>query len=588
MSNQQKYYKYKNKYIQLKQTGGQQNGGSCKKNITYCADNTPYYDSVNKNCHGTDKCEAWRPISPNNSPIVSSNLSSPINVPIVSSNLSSPINVPIVSSNLSSPTNVPIVPSNKPQLLIWDKWDEEISDYQKSISQDKPIERKLLGYKETLDNFKLYEKIIGPSALTVYKIGEKYIFFFRDIHISSNKECAEFLKHNKDKCIQFDDFLNDLFLTAPYCIDFFLETISFLQIPKNEIANSETKLALEGQINLLRDQKNDQGIMINKLTGKYVDCLGPLKKNCDKFEKVRFHNIEFRRFVFGQYNFWPDEITSIFVIPLIYLLNDKTNYNISNKTVKNSIDVKNFDWTYRVHYLKNINKYKKLFENIVDGDMDSLSENILSLFEGFSKSEIVKEKLGNWKQYFQPDILKTISPYPKLNKQIIALNNEMQQHIKKYIKLQFNNEIEKHIVKINTNVDKFNNTEDLEIFKKQTYIANIFEEVEKIIMLFAVYVLDAYTIARVMKSYTQYDSSVIIIYAGDDHIKNYLSVIDHLNSSNLLKVTDKKNIGYINDQTPGGCIDLYKNVWDSIMDNLKNVNAISGICSKKSGIDESL
>lgn len=109
-------------------------------------------------------------------------------------------------------------------------------------------------------------------------------------------------------------------------------------------------------------------------------------------------------------------------------------------------------------------------------------------------------------------------------------------------------------------------------------------------MLFAIHVFDAYTIARVIKSYSFYDSSIIIIYAGDKHIQNYLSTFEYLHKSNVLNITNRYMIGEkieidnLDSEISGGCIELdkYKTVWDTIIDDLKNINVKSKVCDKTS------
>ena len=427
----------------------------------------------------------------------------------------------------------------------------------------------MVKYSELLKKCESYKGILGPSGLILYKINNKYVFLFQDVHKNPVKECNDFCESNKNQCIWIDDFFNDLFSISPFYIDFFQETIMFLQIPKKEIGLPDTSLKFNKMSKRLKKQKDQGDSGLSRVMGNFADCLGPEKQTCkNKYERVRFHNIEFRRFMRSVYDIDFD-LTNIFAIPIYYVFTDfgtAKTMSIKNIKDKDKIDIKKYDNAMKL-FLDNIEKYENILKYLLNGNMDMFSKTIYELF-GLFTGVSINEYATLWKPYFEPDMLKAFSPYPKIHKQLSAFDTKVGKILEKYIMDKFTQKIEEEIKGIKDNKIKLdeaiknNNDED-----SMKYLRSIITRIFFITKDLSTSIFDAYTMLRLMKSILIYpDSPVIIMYAGSIHIDHYIDLFVFLEKEGVITLTKNAQIGNVNTK-PNACINLdeYKKEWGDVI-----------------------
>lgn len=423
-----------------------------------------------------------------------------------------------------------------------------------------------------IEKFKNIQIIFGPSSVVLYKINNKPVLFFQDVHQVPEQSC--YIK-NTDK-MWITDFLKELFLFSPVCIDFFHETATFMQVSKEKRSKKRSIKSLLQNLIYAKELEREMGI--EKLWKEFADCLGPIKTGCQKYKKVRFHNVEFRRFNENFYDFSAFNSYSIFGIPFYYMYvkkNEKAEYpyNIDayikdNKKIGTFIQDK-YDDVVKDYIDNKISLYENILTALLDGDMTNLSKTILAMHQQFIDKNIVSAKM------IDSFSIKGIesSPYPKLAKQFTPLSPNITLKIKTFIMNEYTNKISPLINKLK------------QMKKDQESIYNlIFNEdrqkssIRLINQQFAVIVFDAYTLSRMMKSIYVYDSSIIIMYAGQTHTETY---------SKFFKGTfDLKEIIKIEESKGEACINLLKlqDKWKIIINTLMEQFTKEQTCDIKEGI----
>lgn len=419
-------------------------------------------------------------------------------------------------------------------------------------NRNKIITRSLPVTDINLQRYLEYTKIHGPSSMILYKINNRLILFFRDVHTEPEKQCDVGCNTDKNNCVWISDFLKDLFTNAPMCIDFFCETTIWLQIQEKSIVN---KGRVEHTIKHIKINEKIKGLF--KTKKEFMDCLSPIKKGCTVYKKTRFHNIEFRRFTLNAYDITTG-IKNIFNLPVYYLLPSTINEFPKPEKLESLIDNKKYDQVFG-NFLNNLSKYKNVLEALLNNDMESLSNTIDLIYSQFQEYNDNKKKFSN-------KILKSESPYPKLSKQITALKPEYQTYLKEYILKRYNTKIIPYITSIY-------NTKKLHLLVE--YLSEFYTD-------FAVLIFDTYAIARILKAIFNYDdSSLIITYAGAFHITQYEDFFRKFALHFNMDFEQIADIGKKNDET--GCIQLNDN-WKMIISYLQDAFNRPGKCAIKEGI----
>ena len=447
-------------------------------------------------------------------------------------------------------------------------------------------------YIKFIQNCEMYKRIMGPSGLAVYNINDKIVFLFKDIHIEPVEKCITSCDIEKEKCVWINDLFNELFIASPFCIDFFMETISFLQIPKKIMTNQNQKNLLQLTINQFKINKKPEGL--SKIYGTFADCLGPVKTGCEIYKRVRFHNIEYRRFSNSAYSFHSDTLRSIFEVPIYYMIKNYGRYRFKLSEIikndKNLFDVDNIKYDDNIKkFIVNVGKFELLLNDILMGNMVLFSKHIYEIYE-FDLDDNTKKYIGNWKPLFTPEMLETESPYPKINKQLNVLPEAIKNKLVQYIFDRYESQVKPNIEHLH-NAQKMLEEQILEnndmMIKIELF--NIILWTYQITWNFSLLMFDTYSITRIMKSILIYqDSSMIFAYAGGNHINTFENIFAYLHNEGFIKLEHIAEFGnYNNIEILGdACIDLnnQQQEWSKIIEIFKTKLDKQEICTIKSGI----
>ena len=390
-----------------------------------------------------------------------------------------------------------------------------------------------------IKKYRALENLLGPTKLQYYMVNKKIIIMFEDIHIKPDADCNTTSKNS----IWIDKFLLDLFKCSPVYIDYFQETYLFRQLSKSQKKTKFTENSYMYKSDIVIN-KNSTGI--ERLNNIFHQCLGPIKTNCMKYGKVRFHNIEFRRFMSKHpYDLFWGGHNSLFSIALYYMISQKNisfefpiKDNFIINIINNTVNIReNDDKIYS--YIDNIDKYYDIMINFIDGDMKKLSKNILALMLPFKSFVKNSDTLYDM---FLPDNLIKHSLYMKIHKQLKKLDKKMVNNIKHFFKKQYD-------IYIQSVIDKI---------KNDTF--DFYRNVREIMILFSTLIFDLYTLSRMLKSIYKYKSSIIVIYAGQTHTSLYNDFIN----TYILNVKNYDNIE--NTSEINGCIEVYNDKWQDVMD----------------------
>jgi hypothetical protein len=400
--------------------------------------------------------------------------------------------------------------------------------------------------------YRMIQKLLGPSEITYYTVDNKFILLLEDKHITPYNICNPDLPTSK----MINVFLKDLFKCSPVCVDYFQETLLFRQLKKNQKNMINDKI-----INTYKYKTNKYSYGFEHIFDTFYKCLGPNKKNCKKFGKVRFHNIEFRRFLSPfPYNTIDWDGNSILSILIYYLLSSdkkikfpftKTKYNKNG----DAMIFLNLDIKIIKEYVENVDVLIDIIDNFMDGDMEELSKNILFLVSPFKDNIVNSDKIFS---YFTPENLINNSHYMKISKQFDKVDKNIVKNIKTFIKNESILLIE-NIRFLKKEVNYLKSDDDFINFYSWYW--------NNIIMEFNCIIFDIYTIARFVKSlYVYDDSSFIVIYAGALHTARYRRFIEKYIKN--IKDTDFIINAY---SDMYGCIDIvtYNEKWQKLMNNIE-------------------
>lgn len=123
-------------------------------------------------------------------------------------------------------------------------------------------------------------RITGPMSLHIRFLNHRRIFLFSECHCPSPPGVTS-----------LQEYLDTIFQEGAVQSDLFLETPRFTHIPMFQPE-------LQGLIMPTPEQFAPIAMEYSELTRigiHYWDCLGPIKTGCDKYGRVRLHNLEFRR-----------------------------------------------------------------------------------------------------------------------------------------------------------------------------------------------------------------------------------------------------------------------------------------------------
>jgi hypothetical protein len=207
-------------------------------------------------------------------------------------------------------------------------------------------------------------------------------------------------------------------------------------------------------------------------------------------------------------------------------------------------------------FLDQLDNHRDILQAFFDGDMTKLSNLILTTYAS------LKSVLPELEENFNPDALIFNSLYTKLAKQFDQLPEPIKQATKKALLSRYNILVQMEINQIKRIKSKVycqtNNSQ---------CVLELETQLKTFIRYSAALILDSYAIGRILKTlYVYDDAKIIIVYAGELHIRNYLEIL-----KSILAV-DKKRIyapiaKFTKTENRIGCFDLLpEESWKKVTD----------------------
>jgi hypothetical protein len=403
-----------------------------------------------------------------------------------------------------------------------------------------------------------YDMISGPVSACFMTKNGKSVVLFGDAHFSIANMCLP-CREEKDGCITIDKFLEKVFTESKLSVDFFMET---------------PYVSKESDVQHIFEQEQRIGEIIGNLMDKFGQCLVSKKsKECKKMHpNTRMHYIDLR---FGE--------TYVMTFEKLYSITSFLAKDIG--VMKNIARNNQFDIDSPFIYAESsISKYSKKFaEQIRTGYLFDMMKIILK-----SRKEYYDYiKLFWTSEDFNNDITKILGKdlvnkmYPKnqettytknkrvikahrIKKQLDAIvSDELRNYVIAYIESLFEDFLKNfdfrqfsHVEEyfnINTQNQKIKKMNSSGLHKYFTNAAKVLDELDYLFLDTGVYLVDAYTIARMVKYYEKTDT--IIAYAGDMHIGHYkmffkefiqMNVENEINQSMFYKYSQDADSQYDN------------------------------------------
>lgn len=190
-----------------------------------------------------------------------------------------------------------------------------------------------------IDQVSLIERLLGPITMSVYRLNDRLIYLFGDMHVPTGTVQA-------GAYVTLETFFDYFFHNSPLMCDLFLESYAFLNVPANE-----TYFDYEDMMYNPKGTTNELG----KIIHKYAECLGAEKRTCHKFGNVQFHNIDFRRIANTKYNL--HDVGEV----LIHTFEDQP--------------------TELSRFLDNRHRYGIILDALILGDLEGASEQFKILYQ---------------------------------------------------------------------------------------------------------------------------------------------------------------------------------------------------------------
>jgi hypothetical protein len=425
------------------------------------------------------------------------------------------------------------------------------------------------GYASNID------VLLGPYRITYYRFNNKYILFFGDWHRDFKKKSSCFSRGFDERRIYIHNFLDKLFDCTNINIDFFLETDLFTELikpDKKDIEKSTKKLYLHF---LASYKDNTSRASLARVFTKFINCFYKQTKSKCMFNKVNFHNIEFRRFSVNEefYDFSNISVNNIFNLPLYFLIKnygfgtdgiglvyiiknidkfvtgDKVvNYNFLDMDLINILLLKPAGTTVTdifEAYMTNMdNLVLNMISYLLDGDIQNFSLLIKKTFEPFINcsidmltkkkakgenvviDELVINELKRILSVYDFKVMDKSSLFSRISEKYIKLKDmNIRRVVGKNIIDYYTSYISTYIKHIKSSYDAFKRANAAVIVNSFfTFISSIYNFNDEL----AVMILDLYTICSLCDSLYNGSSKLNILYAGDVHVNNYINVLDKI------------------------------------------------------------
>lgn len=253
------------------------------------------------------------------------------------------------------------------------------------------------------------KRIIGPNSLAVMKLNGKIILMFGDYHYKTD-ECNTHKPGDKSIVEILDLFER----YSPKVVDLFIEAYELVQGYQDEYKDKYSNIRL-GEVKL-------PDTMLSEIIKQYWPCFGNDKTLC-RYEKLRIHNMDFRRNPNPKYDLYP--ISSIFnikntkiaylnlIIGLLYgdmdMVADSLNIIRNTQEYRASDIIHESNYTKVAKQYENIPKSRELREEIVNRFITGVYDiDISEKYKGLYTAIIEKYIMDI---YALPRIIKSIYLY---------------------------------------------------------------------------------------------------------------------------------------------------------------------------------
>lgn len=204
------------------------------------------------------------------------------------------------------------------------------------------------------------------------------------------------------------------------------------------------------------------------ITQKYWNCLGPVKTGCEIYGNVRFHNVDIR------------------VNPYDYY------YSLNGKTIAMHLRSLSFDQLYNFWEKRLL--WREILISMLDGDLATVS----TLFQEL---------------YIDLPELRSAYEYPKL-----LQYSGVDRISKQFENIPLAAELKASLV---TYLDDY-----LIHYSKINFVGDIITPISNRLMVITSFFMDAYTVARMVKTIYLYpDSRLIFVYTGIAHYRNIINAL---------------------------------------------------------------
>jgi len=371
----------------------------------------------------------------------------------------------------------------------------------------------------------------GPVSFTSFDDNGKKYYFFGDEHFDKVGNCETKYKNVKIPCLTTKDKNSK----HQVCYDFvyFLEKL----FKNNEYSGEYLDFYMETPFKrkYMRKTKSDESDYISSIEKVFKNCFEREKSKC-KYKKTRFHYIDFRIKD-------PKNIASINYIPVRFVYIIKKELEKKDISKDKLIDkIKFYDVLTKRLFQKNINQ-KLLDAHFKDNFIQTIENIYKTLTRGLKQRKYkiylsrVRKIFNEAKKYYKVREGKKVhiikSQLDALRKEGVKhKNQEMGALIEKFVKQNYQNKIDIESIQqlwreyIDGLLMKINSKENKE---QKEYNSQIEEFLVGSAIEMDAHIFDVYLLGRMFRNFKyskreeHIPSQTIVTYAGNYHIRNYIS-----------------------------------------------------------------
>ena len=365
----------------------------------------------------------------------------------------------------------------------------------------------------------------GPVSFVSFEYQGRKFYFFGDEHFDKLGNCETNYKGEKIPCLSIGNDVSK----KKVCYDFVYFLKKLFEVNEKHDEYIDFYMETPFQRRFMRPGKADDLDYLASLEKTFKNCFRRSKTKC-KFKKTRFHYIDFRLKD-------PKNITSVNYIPVKFIYSIKKQierkdtirsklqekiqfYKIfTNRLLKKSINQKLIQSYFSDNFISTLNQ---VFKNVTKGlNQKKFKKYLISVKKIFKEaSQYYKIRNGKKIHLIQ-------SQLNALEKENVKFNNrKISPLIKRFVLQNYKNKIDiESLSQIwKEYIDKFYKDSSKDSYTKQLeeFIVGSFIEMDA-------HPFDAYLLGRMFRTFAftkraeHIPSKVVVVYAGNYHIQNYVN-----------------------------------------------------------------